>query len=127
MSCPACASVRTTGTPKPTPTRQKAVSPKSLHSFSLQRRSIMFDKVSQAAEKLATNVSRRAFLGRLGKGTLGAAGVLAGVLAFPKVAQAGCYSGSPCPAWDCNGALICAFSRPFPDCKKVHYPCCCGR
>jgi hypothetical protein len=58
----------------------------------------MFEKVNQAAEKLATDVSRRAFLGRLGKGALGAAAVLAGLLAFPKVARAGCPPGSRwCP------------------------------
>ncbi len=49
----------------------------------------MFDKVSQAAEKLATNVSRRAFLGRLGQGALGLAAVIAGVVALPSQAQAG--------------------------------------
>ena len=48
----------------------------------------MFDKVSQAAEKLATNVSRRAFLGRLGQGALATAGVLGAMLAFPGQAQA---------------------------------------
>ena len=48
----------------------------------------MFDKVSQAAEKLATNVSRRAFLGRLGQGALITAGVLGATLAFPGLAQA---------------------------------------
>ncbi len=49
----------------------------------------MFDKFSEAGERLATNVSRRAFLGRLGKGALATAGVLAGMLAFGGKAQAG--------------------------------------
>jgi len=48
----------------------------------------MFDKVSQAAEKLATLVSRRAFLGRLGHGALGLAAVIGGVLALPSQARA---------------------------------------
>jgi len=48
----------------------------------------MFDKVSQAAERLATHVSRRAFLGRLGQGALATAGVLGGMLAFGGKAQA---------------------------------------
>ena len=65
----------------------------------------MIEKVSKAAEKLAINVSRRAFLGRLGKGALGAAGVLAGVLAFPAIARAGggsCYGrGVYCHACNC--------------------------
>jgi hypothetical protein len=48
----------------------------------------MFDRVSQAAEKLATNVSRRAFLGRLGQAALAVAGVMGATLAFPGLAQA---------------------------------------
>jgi hypothetical protein len=48
----------------------------------------MFDKVSEAAEKLATNVSRRAFLGRLGQGALGLAAVIGGVVALPGRVQA---------------------------------------
>jgi hypothetical protein len=82
----------------------------------------MFDKVSQAAEKLATGVSRRAFLGRLGQGALATAGVLGAMLAFRGQAQAdqpqstccvcptglgpiapysyACVAvGSPCPYW----------------------------
>jgi hypothetical protein len=43
----------------------------------------MFDRVSEAAEKLATNVSRLAFFGRLGQGALGLAAVIGGVLALP--------------------------------------------
>ena len=48
----------------------------------------MFEKVSQAAERLATGVSRRGFLDRLGKGALALAGVLGGVLAWSGPAQA---------------------------------------
>ena len=44
----------------------------------------MFEKISRAAEEAATGVSRRAFLGQLGKGALALAGVLGGVLAFLK-------------------------------------------
>lgn len=55
----------------------------------------MFDKLSEAAESLATNVSRRAFLGRLGQGALVVAGVLGGMLAAASTAQAyGCPSGT---------------------------------
>jgi hypothetical protein len=83
----------------------------------------MFDKVSQAAEKLATNVSRRAFLGRLGQGALATAGVVASMLAFDAVARAepglcprkqtfcGSITGSwmCCPnGWSCTSCL----SRP---------------
>ncbi len=48
----------------------------------------MFDKVSQAAETVAINVSRRAFLGRLGQGALITAGVLGGMHLLAGKAQA---------------------------------------
>jgi hypothetical protein len=67
----------------------------------------MFDKVSQAAEKLATNVSRRAFLGRLGQSALAVAGVVGGMLAFGGTARAGnlCPRGS----YYCNPCKQCLF------------------
>ena len=49
----------------------------------------MFDKVGQAAESLATHVSRRGFMGSLGRGALAVAGALAGVLALSSDARAG--------------------------------------
>jgi len=50
----------------------------------------MFEKISNAAEKLATNVSesRRSFLVRVGQAALGVTGVVAGLLALPSEAQA---------------------------------------
>jgi|SRR6516162_6384316 hypothetical protein len=69
----------------------------------------MFDKVSQVAEKLATNVSRRAFLGRLGKGALVLAGAMGAILAFPALGQAkGCAGtggGLPPPCYDCKQCI----------------------
>jgi hypothetical protein len=65
----------------------------------------MFDRVSQAAEKLATNVSRRAFMGGLGKGALALAGAMGAMLAFPGLVQAG--GGACCPpgyGWVCEYA-----------------------
>jgi hypothetical protein len=56
----------------------------------------MFDKISETAEKLATNVSRRAFLGRLGQGALVTAGVLAGMFAFSGKAWAFSGGGMCC-------------------------------
>jgi hypothetical protein len=47
----------------------------------------MFERVGDLAERVATNVSRRAFLGRLGQSALGLAAVIGGVLAFPGQAQ----------------------------------------
>src|SRR6266478_7694129 len=88
MFCRVRASVRATGTPKPKPAWRRTVSQKSLHPFRLQRRSVMFDKISKAAERVATNVSRRIFLGRLGQGALAAAGVVAGMVAFGAEARA---------------------------------------
>jgi len=48
----------------------------------------MFEKLSQAAEQLATNVSRRQFLGRFGGGALALATAVGGLLALPDVAEA---------------------------------------
>jgi hypothetical protein len=56
----------------------------------------MFERVGIFAERVATNVSRRAFLGRLGQNALGLAAVIGGVLALPSKAQAAdrCCLGS---------------------------------
>jgi hypothetical protein len=48
----------------------------------------MFDRVGILAERVASDVSRRAFFGRLGQGALGLAAVIAGVLALPSQALA---------------------------------------
>ena len=61
----------------------------------------MFEKVSQIAEQMVTNVSRRQFLGWLGQGALAAAGLLAGVLAFPRAAQAA--GSARCCQYRCSG------------------------
>jgi hypothetical protein len=79
----------------------------------------MFDRVGDLAERVATHVSRRDFLGRLGQGALGLAAVIGGVLAFPGEAHAagqwcefdtynGCWyykavTGKTCP---CGGYLV---------------------
>jgi hypothetical protein len=48
----------------------------------------MFDRVGSLAERVATDVSRRAFVGRLGQGALGLAAVIGGVLSLPSQARA---------------------------------------
>jgi hypothetical protein len=68
----------------------------------------MFDTIGQAAERLVTSVSRRAFLGRLGQAALAAAGAAAGVFADPGKARAG--DGSCPPGYvkrDCWGVRRC--------------------
>jgi hypothetical protein len=67
----------------------------------------MFERFTEAAEKLATNVSRRAFMGRFGKGALAVTGALVALFASPGTALAGkkncCYYGnSPNTAWLCS-------------------------
>jgi hypothetical protein len=82
----------------------------------------MFDRVSEAAEKLATNVSRRAFMGRLGKGALTLAGAVGAFLAIPGLVQAGgkgcaCQSGSFCCLYTCpNGSTLTTVSNLHGKC-----------
>jgi len=98
----------------------------------------MFDRVGGLAEKLVTNVSRRAFLGRLGQGALVTVGALAGLLASAGTAHAmSCPPGygqcgtTPtgrggiprprcCPKgqWccTCNGGQTCSTAK-LPGCK----------
>jgi hypothetical protein len=61
----------------------------------------MFDRVSQAAEKLATGVSRRGFLGSVGRWAGATAAALAGVLTTAGAARAG-------------GGAICCQYQFFP-------------
>jgi hypothetical protein len=49
----------------------------------------MLEKFSQLAEQAATNVSRRQFLGRMGRGAMVVAAAAGGLLALPAVARAG--------------------------------------
>jgi hypothetical protein len=86
----------------------------------------MFDRVSEAAEKLATKVSRRAFMGGLGKGALTLAGAVGAFLAIPGLVHAG--GGCPCPigtGFCCqyvgrNGAIF--FGSPNANCScKANY------
>ena len=49
----------------------------------------MLEKVSRLAEQAATNVSRRQFLGRFGRGAMIVAAAAGGALALPGVARAG--------------------------------------
>jgi hypothetical protein len=77
----------------------------------------MFGRVSDLAEKLATNVSRRAFFCRLGRGALGLAAMVGGIIALPGQARAGdgvcCYCSSP-------------FVNSPPSCRKTKITTGCG-
>ena len=47
----------------------------------------MFEKVNQMAEQMAINVSRRQFLGQVGRGAMTVATVVGGLVALPAVAN----------------------------------------
>jgi len=87
----------------------------------------MFERVSQAAEKLASNVSRRAFMGGLGKGALALAGAMGAMLAFPGLVQAGgciCLDGFHffCCQYDGgNGVIVLGKPGPGCHCKKKYH------
>jgi hypothetical protein len=98
----------------------------------------MFNRVDDLAEKVATHVSRRAFLGRLGQGCLGLAVAMAGVLTTAATARAGtgksccsycwpinpgdsykvCLQGS-CPATGPKGGILCS-SVAVTGCAQCH-------
>jgi hypothetical protein len=97
----------------------------------------MFDRVTEAAEQLATNVSRRAFMGDLGKGALTLAGALGALLAIPSLVQAGvscaCFSGSFCCQYQCpNGTVVlgpqnkCTCKPQYKGCTLVFGGCGCS-
>lgn len=70
----------------------------------------MFEKLLRAAERAADGVSRREFLGRLGRGAA-AAGVLAGATA----AAAGGGGGGACPVYP-GSTLACSGSYEGAPC-----------
>jgi hypothetical protein len=71
----------------------------------------MFDRVSEAAEKLATNVSRRQFMGGLGKGALALAGAIGAMLAFPDLVQARHFC-SCTGSQGTSGGWVCTYACP---------------
>ena len=98
----------------------------------------MFDKVSQAAEKLATDMSRRSFVGSLGRWAGATALGLAGVLTAARAARVGgrytccgywsnvyhsycyaCISGpGPCGGTACGYSYFFVGSRPVSNCHQ---------
>jgi hypothetical protein len=71
----------------------------------------MFEKLSEIAERSATSVSRRQFLGHVGRGALVAAGVVGAYLAFGSEAQAGKRSRRCTVDADCPRGHICDGGR----------------
>jgi hypothetical protein len=53
----------------------------------------MFEQISQLAEHTATRASRRQFLGRVGRGAMGVAAAIGGLLVLPGDAQAAGWCG----------------------------------
>ena len=88
----------------------------------------MLEKVSQLAEQAATNVSRRQFIGRFGRGAMAVAAAAGGLLALPAVSHGGrpVRSCGPESVFECqgratgdaceNGAGKCKASRHFNGC-----------
>ncbi len=70
----------------------------------------MFERVGNLAERVATKVSRRAFLGRLGQGALGLAAVIGGVLALP--GQAWADPNKYCCIGSCKAYTACKYTYP---------------
>ena len=66
----------------------------------------MFEKLNEIAERSATGVSRRQFLGRVGRGALIAAGAVGGFLAFGAEAHAGKRVCSMDSVWNCAGRPV---------------------
>jgi hypothetical protein len=86
----------------------------------------MFEKFGQAAEKVAINVSRRAFLGRLGQGALATAGVLAGMLAISGKALArNCPRGAKvCGRLCCPAGSYCCYVANLANSERCCYRNC---
>jgi hypothetical protein len=96
----------------------------------------MFDRVGSLAERVATDVSRRAFLGRLGQSALVLAGIAGSLLILPEKAWAkqsrcvyfcpdgsyytygSCPSGTGCAPSVQHSGMTCLFdgctSQPRP-------------
>jgi hypothetical protein len=68
----------------------------------------MLEKFGQLAEQAATNVSRRQFLGRFGRGAMFVAAAAGGMLAIPGLARGGRRPPRVCDNFsegECNGSI----------------------
>ncbi|HZU35794.1 MAG TPA: hypothetical protein VFA18_07795 [Gemmataceae bacterium] len=82
----------------------------------------MFDKISRLAEAAATSasVSRRGFLGQLGRGALAAAGVVSGLLFSAREAHA--QGGVVCCYYYCYGKAY-SINYRKKTCQKAGTTC----
>src|SRR5262249_24316400 len=119
MSCPALAPMRVMVKPKAKSRDQNQERPRSPIFQTHIRRSTMLENIGKLAEAVATDVSRRAFLERFGRGALACAAAVAGLLALPPLAQARpiarcCQNWGVCqkPGPHCILVNNCAFSTP---------------
>ena len=87
----------------------------------------MIERIGNAAERLAANVSqsRRGFLARLGQAALGAAGALGALLALPGAAQAGARNGH-CTIARCGRSNYYTGVCIAPDCTTGYSSVCSG-
>jgi hypothetical protein len=86
----------------------------------------VFERVSSLAERVATDVSRRDFLGRLGHGALVLAGAMGAMLASPGLAPAkGCVGGPcRCCCYACsNGMRYRLPPTPQGTCRDTYRGC----
>ena len=74
----------------------------------------MIEQIGRLAERVATSLSRRGFLGRVGQGALVLGGAFGGLLGFPGSALAargvGCCTNKTCPKPHGKGLGNCIFA-----------------
>jgi hypothetical protein len=89
----------------------------------------MFENISKFAESVATDVSRRTFLGRFGRGAMACTAAVAALLSLPAVAHAGgrkfkcCAGRCQPPAPDCTLYDNCHNCNPFAPCRDCLWYC----
>jgi hypothetical protein len=88
----------------------------------------MLENISQFAEAVASDVSRRAFFGRFSHGAVACAAAVAGLLALPAVAHAGgkvkcCAGRCQRPAPKCTLINNCHNCNPFTFCRDCEWDC----
>ena len=90
----------------------------------------MFEKFGQIAEQVATNVSRRQFLGRFGQAALGLATAAGGLLALsaagPSIRPCGPNSGASCQGLNVGDSCFEEFDGRCSDRPRRNGVCYCS-